>query len=422
MGIELFSKFQVVRQTFDTLQESLDSIPERPEWTLVGALSQPASTSQMMTEVTWTVTLCTAVQIALVNLFRSWSIHPIAVVGHSSGEAAAAYCAGHLTIQESIITSYYRALALKRNPEPGVMMAVGLGAEEVLPYLHGHQSLFLACRNSPQSVTISGDAASIDKLEHDLKDAGVFARKIKSSGFANHSPLVERGANYFRQNFQHSLPDDLQMSRRGSNIPMYSCITGDKVTSQDLGVRYWAKNISAPVLFDKALQRLLTVETAVSVVIEVGPHSALAGPIRQTKAFLGFNDQRLSYLPSLTRGKNGVEDVLRLAGSLFLADYPVDIAAVNFSSGTVEDRSTPPRHIVDLPSYQWNYGQTHWIEQRLSREMLFRKHPRHDLLGSLEPSSTPTSLLWRNRLQLSDVPWISDHTVTFVLVAQIALF
>lgn len=38
--------------------------------------------------------LCTALQIALVDLLASWELQPVGIVGHSSGEIAAAYCVG----------------------------------------------------------------------------------------------------------------------------------------------------------------------------------------------------------------------------------------------------------------------------------------------------------------------------------------
>ena len=47
--------------------------------------------------------LCTAVQIALVDRFKSVGITPKAVVGHSSGVIAAAYPADSLTAQEALV-------------------------------------------------------------------------------------------------------------------------------------------------------------------------------------------------------------------------------------------------------------------------------------------------------------------------------
>ena len=44
-----------------------------------------------MNEPTQSQTLCSALQIALVDLLRSFGVTAKAVVGHSSGEIAAAY-------------------------------------------------------------------------------------------------------------------------------------------------------------------------------------------------------------------------------------------------------------------------------------------------------------------------------------------
>ena len=136
-------------------------------------------------------------------------------------------------------------------------MAVGLGAREVMKYLPKDREVYVGCHNSPESVTISGKVEEVDELETILKKGGIFARKVKSSGFANHSPMVEGAAEYFRQHFRKSLPEEDVMSIRKSEVRMYSCITGGKVDAAQLGLDYWAKNISAPVLFDEALQAAL---------------------------------------------------------------------------------------------------------------------------------------------------------------------
>ena len=405
MGIELIDSFPVVRRTFETLQSAMDTIMEPPDWTLLSALMAPPDRSLMMTDVTVTVTLCTAIQIAIVDLLDSWGIRPRAVVGHSSGEAAAAYSAGLLRASEAITTSYYRALAIVKCRVPGAMLAVGLGATEVQKYIDGQADLFLACHNSPESVTISGKSEDIDDLGQRLRGAGIFARKVMSSGNANHSPMVGPAAEYFTNVFRNSLPHSSIMVERVAKAPMYSCITTGLVDGEDVGIKYWGRNISDPVLFNQATQSLLTSEPSIDHIIEIGPHSALAGPIRQIKVALGYSDERLTYLPSLIRASNGVDDMLRLAGALFLAGYPVDIAQVNAKVGTI------PRLLVDLPAYQWNYDQIYWAEGRLTREQRFRKHNRHDLLGSREPGSSNSAPLWRNKLQVKDVPWIADHKV-----------
>ena len=122
--------------------------------------------------------LCTAVQIAVVNLLRSWSISPLAVVGHSSGEIAAAFTSGALTAAEAITIAYYRGQVMKQNSQPGAMVSVGLSKLEIDPYLM--KGLSIACENSPNNVTLSGDPQPMDDVIQRLRQERpeVFVRPL----------------------------------------------------------------------------------------------------------------------------------------------------------------------------------------------------------------------------------------------------
>lgn len=410
MGADLISRFPVVRKTFQRMQTAMDKINDGPDWNLVEALSEPPETSSMMSSITTSVTLCTAVQVAIVDLLKSWNVHGRVVLGHSSGEAAAAYAAGFLTAEEAVITSYYRALAMVRKAEAGAMLAVGLSLEEAHAYLDDRKDLYVACCNSPRSITISGKNYEIAALEKDISAAGKFARIIKSSGYGNHSPLVENAARYFHSQFKHSLPTTSNMARRQGRAIMYSCITGGEVTAGDLGIEYWSHNISRPVLFDQAAQSLFHSHPEIDHIIEIGPHSALAGPLREIKQALHLKDEQLYYVPSLIRGKSGPSSMMRLAGALFINGYGIDLNAANSPISETAPKSNP-RLIVDLPGYAWAHDTLYWTQDQTSNEVNFRDHPRHDLLGSRVSHSSTTAPLWRNKLRLMDVPWIADHQI-----------
>ncbi|KAI8258184.1 Highly reducing polyketide synthase gloL [Colletotrichum sp. SAR11_239] len=74
-----------------------------------------------------------AIQVALVDLLRSWGVTPDAVVGHSSGETAAAYASGAITAEGAISIAYHRGqiTLLIKAAHKGSMAAVGLGRSQV---------------------------------------------------------------------------------------------------------------------------------------------------------------------------------------------------------------------------------------------------------------------------------------------------
>lgn len=90
-------------------------------------------------------------------------------MGHSSGELAAAYAAGALSAGDAIIAAYYRGQVCKNVNKRGGMTAVGLGREDVSPYLGS--GVRVACENSGSSVTLSGDLEALERTMAKIKEA-----------------------------------------------------------------------------------------------------------------------------------------------------------------------------------------------------------------------------------------------------------
>lgn len=183
--------------------------------------------------------ICTILQVSMVRLLRVLGVYPVTVVGHSSGEIAAAYAIGAISQLSAWKLAYFRGLHSSRlAAEPrssGSMMAVGLSETAVQPYLdrivdsRSEGILALACVNSPQNVTVSGDAHLIQELSATLERDGVFARRLKVS-VAYHGPHMARVAEPYR----HSIGD----LRPGETLPyfatMISSVTGENATAADL--------------------------------------------------------------------------------------------------------------------------------------------------------------------------------------------
>lgn len=138
--------------------------------------------------------LSIAVQIGLVDVLRSWGIKPDFVVGHSSGEMAAAYASGSVTAEAAMAAATFRGTTSHDTGKPsskGAMAAIGLGRYDVMPFLE--PGVVIACENSQSSVTISGDAEGVQKMVQAIKERhdGVLARLLRVEK-AFHSRTFDR--------------------------------------------------------------------------------------------------------------------------------------------------------------------------------------------------------------------------------------
>jgi acyl transferase domain-containing protein len=123
--------------------------------------------------------LSVALQIGLVDVLRSWGVEPNAVIGHSSGEIAAAYASGAITAESAIAAGIFRGAFNTQSSRAGSMAAVGIGRESILPYLL--PGVVVACENSQCSTTLSGDTQAVESTVQLLKEAypSVFTRFLR---------------------------------------------------------------------------------------------------------------------------------------------------------------------------------------------------------------------------------------------------
>ncbi|KAL2069229.1 hypothetical protein VTL71DRAFT_15567 [Oculimacula yallundae] len=416
MGRELF-EHPIFRRSLDVSQSCLEALGCK--WNAVDELNNTSNNNIDLPE--YSQPLCTVIQLALVDLLRSWNITPVATIGHSSGEIAAAYAASFLTHQDAIKLAYVRGVSSAAVTRQGAMMAVGISKDAIQVYLEkvAPGSVVVACFNSPSSLTLSGDVDAIDYLQTIISADGIFARKLRVTT-AYHSPHMREVSEKYLDMIGEITPKKPDMTTDSSNSPvMYSSLTGSIVSAaEQLNAQYWVDNMQNPVQFSQALSALLrhkklgiggnrAVAMRWAGFLEVGPAAALQGPVRQVVD--GANNKvakSIPYASVLIRGKDATETSLNACGTLWAAGTKVDLAAVN------TQYSTTPQMLCDLPTYSWNHGRSFWHESYSSHSYRFPTEVRSDFLGMADGTQNTHAPQWRNYLRIAENPWIEDHVIT----------
>ncbi|EHA24700.1 hypothetical protein ASPNIDRAFT_210217 [Aspergillus niger ATCC 1015] len=412
MGIELL-KFETFRQSILKADSYLKGLGN--SWSLIEELHKPADSSQIDSPAL-AQPLCTALQVALVELLEGWGVVPWGVVGHSSGEIAAAFCAGAISRESAWTIAYFRgALAARvaesKTGERGAMMAVGLTASELQPHIdeisavHGQQCLSIGCINSANNITATGLDKSIDALKVRLDEKKVFARKLKIP-VAYHSSHMQVIAEEYKSLLQ-GICQPRQSPRKGETPVFCSSVTGQPVPVKQLSLpQYWVKNLVSTVRFSEALGQLSQASrnsgsnTQVDHYVEIGPHAAMQRAVMDNVP----QSENVKYDSAMRRGVSGLKSLQQLSGKLWTEGYPVKIEAVN-SYGS--NRSA--KMVVDLPEYPFNHSQTYWLESRLFKNYRTRDNIRHELVGIPTNDWNPLEPKFRFTIRVSDLPWLTDH-------------
>jgi acyl transferase domain-containing protein/NADPH:quinone reductase-like Zn-dependent oxidoreductase/surfactin synthase thioesterase subunit/NAD(P)-dependent dehydrogenase (short-subunit alcohol dehydrogenase family)/ubiquinone/menaquinone biosynthesis C-methylase UbiE len=391
MGRQLMQAEPVFRQSI----EQCDAVLKRHDlgWSLLEELAKDEATSRVH-EPDISQPACCALQIALVDLWRSWGVVPVAVLGHSSGEHGAVYASGALNLEQAILAAAYRGIVMQQSDETGKMAAVGMSEQEALELISDYAGrVGIAAINSPTSITLSGDGDAIEEIERTLKAKDVFCRvlQVKRAFHSHHMTKVA--------------PKLLELLRdikpQVGHTPMVSSVLGQVCKGPEFDGQYWVNNMVGTVRFLQAVT--LAVETQdIHAFIELGPHPALQGPARQCLAVLGVAAEK-PVLPSLARNANEHHRMLTTVCNLFALG-----ADLNFAS--LLSKSNGHCSVLrKLPSYPWQH-QKFWHESEISIRNRFRE-TSHELLGHRLPHTREGTSAWENELSLANLGFLRDHVV-----------
>ena len=388
MGRELLQAHALFREA---VQEVDGIFSKLAGWSLLDELLRDEADSSMAKTEVAQPTLF-AIQVGLTRVLREAGIEADAVIGHSVGEAAAAWASGALSLEQATHVIHQRSLAQSATAGMGRMAALGVSADEARRCIERVGGfLEIAAINSPSAVTVAGDPVQLQTLCEQLTEAGRFARMLTLD-----YPFHTKAMDGIRDGLVQSLAD-LTPGACASTCAFVSTVEGRAIEGHQLGATYWWRNIREPVAFEAGVTHLLG-ELGVTGFIEISPHPVLRDYVLQTAK---ARDTAVQLLTTLRRPREGqaVSETEQMREAVLSA----------YAQGLADPRQLAHRPTMRLPMplYAW-HRQRHWRGASPLAGMVRARLREHPLLGwratDIEPS-------WEQVLDRSRLGFLADHVI-----------
>ncbi|MCA1186209.1 acyltransferase domain-containing protein [Saccharopolyspora sp. 6T] len=276
------------------------------------------------------------ISVSLAALWRSWGVHPDAVIGHSMGEVAAAHISGALTLPDAVRVICRRSAGLTSVSGAGSMLLAAVDEPRARELLAEYpEELEIAAFNAPRVTVLTGTTSAVERVAAELTAHEVFNR-VLAVDVASHSRQVEEVARRLDRGLAGITP-------RAADIPFFSTVTGREHPGAALGGAYWARNLRQPVRFVDAL-RHASAERPCRF-IEMGPHPVLCPSVEAATAASGS-----TAIPSLHREAPERQALLAALAHAHTTGLELDPDLL----------PVPPGGITELPAYPWQ-RQRYWL-------------------------------------------------------------
>ncbi len=392
MAHELYASQPTFRAALDRCAEILDRILDRP----LKSLLDPAA-GTLLDQTGYTQPVMFAVEYSLAEMWRGWGIEPVALMGHSVGEFAAACIAGVYGLEDGLKLIAERARLMQSLPEGGLMAAVFATPERVGEFLRrSGTEVCVAAYNGPESVVISGAEPAVRAVLAAFAAQGVNSKPLTTS-HAFHSSLLDPILVPLGS-FASAIPS------RSPQIPLVSNLTGRVADEQTFAdPEYWVRHARSPVQFAAGMQTLA--ELGCDVFLEIGPSPTLIGMGQRC-----LTQGSLHWLPSLRPGRDDWQTLLESLADLYVAGAPVDW------KGFDKDYS---RRRVDLPTYPFQ-RKRYWAKsaEQGVHAVTFshRGGPSlHPLLGRRVKAAVADHV-FESQLDAKRPAILSDHKIQGVVI------
>ncbi len=308
MGQSLFVQNPVFKKAICECDKILSQFSS---WSIINEILRSVDISRIC-KTKYAQVCLFAFQYALTKVWKSYGIYPNAVIGHSYGETYSFYESGVYTLEDALWISYIRG-ALQQDIEGnGKMVYVRCNKEiiqNIINEIKGEISI--AAINGPNSLIVSGSNDCIDFFLKAIADMEIYYKTLPVE-VPYHSSLVTKMLNPLKREIAH-------ITMKRNKLPLFSSVTGELVTENELSLDYIIDNTIKVVEFEKAILSIL--KSGFDTFLEIGAHPLLINNINEIST---ENNYKSNIFYSIQRNKNEQRSIEDNLCKLFCCGVEVD--------------------------------------------------------------------------------------------------
>lgn len=301
-----------------------------------------------------------AIQIALGELLRHHGAKPGAVIGQSLGEAAAAYFAGGLSLEDATRTICSRSHLMGEGEAMlfgeyiRLMALVEYSADEIKTVFSDYPDLEVCVYAAPTQTVIGGPPDQVDAIIARAEAEGKFARKFQTKG-ASHTSQMDPLLGELAAELVGIEPHPLQ-------VGYYSTVHEGKFLRAGSDpihdVDYWKKGLRHSVYFTHGIRN--AVDNGHTTFLELAPNPVALMQVGLTTMAAGLHDGQL--IATLARKQDEVDSMTTAMAQLFVHGHDLDMRTLfprrsRGLAGALDYANVPPTRFRRKP---------HWLDVRFS--------------------------------------------------------